>query len=172
MSSEFEKDPRRKQELRMRPVADRIYRSIFGDGIKITRTEKEDDATLDRTFAIDVTIGLRNGQILLGQEKFLSFIYRKYRSLTVEYYQNPITKEHGDWFKLAPQIYFTGYCTQDETGFSPWVLVDWAKMVYLSNIGKVQWLDNSNKDGRARASFKYTIMDKLPEDCIIAKSKE
>lgn len=166
----FERDPRRKQELRMRGIADRIYRQVFGDDIQIKRTEKNEDATLDREFAIDITLILPTGQILLGQEKFLSHQYANFRSLTVEYYQNPITKEPGDWFKLAPQFYFTGYCNQNDTGFEPWVIADWARIVLLTHGNRINWRDNKNKDGSARASFRYTIMDKLPSECIIASS--
>lgn len=168
--SNFDKDPRRKQEIKMRPVADAIYRQTFGEDIDIQRFDHEDQRILDVTFAIDVQLRLDSGQILLGQEKFLSHEHAKYRSLTVEHYQVPRTKEWGDWFKIATQFYFVGYCTSDMSAFDPWVLANWTSIVVSTNTGLVKWLDNRNKDGRARASFRYVNMMTLPDDCIIACS--
>ncbi len=162
--SDFEQDARRQQEIRLRPYADEIYRIVFGADIDISRFDN--NAILDREFAIDVQLRLRTGHILLGQEKFLSTIYKKFNSLTVEYMQNE--SEQGDWFKLAPQIYFTGY--ECDRGFSPWVLVAWASLVVSTLQGKVQWSDNKNKDGHARASFRYINIDDIPTESIIAMS--
>jgi len=149
---------------------DEIYKQVFGEGIAIERTEHEDDHTLDRLFAIDAKIIMPNQQILLGQEKFLSSNYANFRTVTVEYYQNPSIGECGDWFKLATQFYFTGYCKEDYSGFDPWVLVNWPAIVLLTNQGCIRWQENSNKHDWARASFIFTSMDKLPHECIIASS--
>lgn len=153
-----------KQELIGRPIADDIYRNTFGTDIDIIR----DVAVLDKEFGVDAVLIVGNGLRLLGQEKFLSHAYARYRSLTVEYYQNWRTKEKGDWFKLACQFYFTGYLTEKEDDFDPWVLANWPAIVLATIQGRVNWQDNRNKDGSARASFRYTIMDDLPKDCIIA----
>ena len=161
---EFERNPRRQQELRLRPFADSVYRFIFGPDIEIKRFDKE--AVLDREFAIDVRVRLRTGQILLGQEKFLSAAFSRYNSLTVEHMQNP--QEEGDWFKLAAQMYFTGY--EAVGGFSPWILVDWTALVLATLRGEVGWHDNVNRDGRAQASFRWVDLDTLPDACIIARS--
>lgn len=166
----FERNPRRLQELKMRPIADKIYRLTLGDEIEIKRVEREDAYLLDKEFGIDVTITMYSGMVLTGQEKFLSHNYAKYRSVTIEYMQNPITGERGDWFKLAPMFYFVGYMTESGGGFYPWVLVNWPAIVLATGKGKVIWLENANKDGHARASFRYTIMDKIPSDCIIASN--
>ena len=161
--SDFEKDPRRRQELRLRPVADAIYRQIFGTDIELERFDKE--VMLDKRFAIDVQIRLRTGQILLGQEKFLSAVYSTFNSLTVEYMQS--AEEKGDWFKLASQLYLTGY--ESGQGFEPWVLVNWPALV-IANLKKaLRWHDGANKDGRAQASFKWIDIRDIPVDCIIAQ---
>lgn len=165
----FENNSRRKQELAGRPIADKIYHSLFGK-IKIERTEKEDDFTLDKNFAIDVKITLLSGQILLGQEKFLSGEYAKYNSVTVEYYQNPRTREKGDWFKLATQFYFVGYLNEDMTSFKPWVLLDWIQIVLITYKGLMDWIEKDNTKSEAMASFKYINMNKIPDNCIIACS--
>ena len=168
--SQFEKDPRRRQEIRLRPIADIVYRSVFGNDIDINRYEA--DYTLDIEFAIDVVLSLNSGMILNGQEKFLSNNYAKYHSLTVEYEQNQHSGEHGDWFKLACQFYFVGYSNLEETAFNPYIIANWPAIVLATEEGVIKWIDNKNKNGRARASFRYCDMYKLPQDCIIAKSWE
>ena len=168
--SSFESDPRRRQELRMRPVANRIYQNLFGESVGIDRAERDTSAILDIEFAIDVKLSLPNGMILTGQEKFLSHRYASFRSVTVEYFQNWRTEEHGDWFRLASQFYFVGYATKNEGTFDPWILLDWPRLVLLTNQKGIKWHDNRNRDGRARASFRYCIMDQIPRECIIAAS--
>jgi hypothetical protein len=132
--------------------------------------ERDDQKVLDVRFAIDVQIRLATGQLLLGQEKFLSQIYAKWRSVTVEYEQNQYTGEEGDWFKLASQLYFVGYLTKDQTGFQPWILLNWPNVVIATYHGEIKWHTNRNKDGRARASFKYCSMQAFPSQCVIASS--
>ena len=170
MSDNFEKDPRRIQELAGRPIADKIYKTIFGDNISIERTEKDQDLTLDKLFAIDVKLTLPSDQILLGQEKFLSQQEAKYRTITVEHYQNPLKKEHGDWFKLAAQFYFVGYFTIDKNDFDPWVLADWIQIVLNTYQNNINWRDQDNKYTKARASFRHTKMERLPKSCILSCS--
>ena len=155
-----------KQELIGRPIADQIYKVELGDGISITRGA---DPYLDRKLGVDVVIILENGLRLLGQEKFLSHEYASFRSMTVEHYQNWQTQEKGDWFNLACQFYFVGYLTKNETYFDPWIMVDWPAVIVATTRGYIRWHDNQNKNGRARASFKYIIMDELPNNCVIAK---
>jgi hypothetical protein len=166
----FENNSRRKQEIKGRPLADLIYHKNWdynSEGILIKRYEFDDKLILDKEFAIDVTLTLPNGMLLNGQEKYLSFKYSSFGTLTVEYMQNPQTKEKGDWFKLAPQFYFCGYFNESETDFIKYVLVDWPKLVLNSNDGLIVWYDNKNQDGNARASFRYTYFKNIPDDCII-----
>lgn len=170
LSSNFERDPRRQQELRGRPYADAIYRSVFGEGITVKRFDHTENYLLDKEFAIDVQITFPVGLILTGQEKFLSSDCAKYRTLTTEYMQDPTTNERGDWFKMAVQFYFVGYELQTRTGFYPWAIVDWASVVLETIKNNINWSVRSNGNGRARASFKYTSIDSLPDSCIIAKS--
>jgi len=164
MSKDFNDDPRKQQELRCRPAADNIYRQAFGNDITILR---DSDIVLDRDFAIDVRIGLSNGMVLLGQEKFLSSRYASFGTVTIEYYQDQFTKERGDWFKIGVQIYFVGY--EHPKGFAPFVLLDWAKVTMCSDQNIIKWTHNVNKDGRAKASFAYTKIVDIPDSCIILK---
>ena len=167
MSGDFNLDPRKIQELRCRPYADVIYRKVFGDAISIIR---DGDLVLDKEFAIDVRIILKNGMNLLWQEKFLSKKYAGFGSVTVEYYQNQWTKERGDWFRMGVQLYFVGY--EADEGFRPFVLLDWARVTIDSCRDVIHWIHNTNNDGRARASFAYTPIRDLPSDCIIITNYE
>jgi hypothetical protein len=161
----FEDDPRYKQSIRLRPVADVIYRRIFGDDIQIERIEKLADFVLDRVFAIDVIITLPTEHILTGQEKFLSCKYAYKNSLTVEYKNNP--NKLGDWFNLACQFYLCGYASLDESYFKPYAIVNWTNIVIETLRNKIKWNDNTNQNGRAQASFKYVNFDTLPLNTII-----
>ena len=165
--SSFDSNPRRLQELRGRPIADAVYRDVFGQKTEILRAEAEDELILDKEFAIDARLTLPSEQILLAQEKFLSYQYAKFASVTIEYMQNPAVHEHGDWFKLASQIYFVGYFTEDGTGFSPWIMLDWAQIVIATMRGQITWRDQGNTKSNARASFKWTRMSDIPDPCII-----
>jgi hypothetical protein len=162
-SSAFDRNPRRMQEIRCRPYADKIYKSTFGENIGILR---DTNLILDKEFAIDVQIKLDNGQVLLGQEKFLSEVYARFASVTVEYYQNQYTKEPGDWFKMGVQFYFTGY--ENKTGFYQYILLNWTQTVLATDAGLITWMHNTNKDGSARASFVYYPMKEFPSSCVIA----
>jgi hypothetical protein len=166
----FENNWRRQQELRLRPVADKYYSDLFGKEITVNRFEKEDDFILDKEFAMDVKITFSNGLILTGQEKFLSAKYSSFQSVTVEYMQDPKINEPGDWFKLGVQFYFVGYANQTETGFYPWVMLDWTATVLATNNGELEWISNKNKDGHAKASFVYIPMQNIPEYCVIGGS--
>jgi len=176
MTDRFNSNPRRQQELRCRPYADEIYRRIFGD-IVITRAGEENKELeqvflLDRVLAIDIQIRQSSGLILTGQEKFLSYEYAKYRTVTIEHMQNPKTNEQGDWFKLASQFYFCGYEEPNKKTFNPWVILDWSKVVIETEAGRIKWREGQNKDGHARATFRFTSMDSIPAICVIAKSEE
>ena len=125
---------------------------------------------LDRFFAVDVKITLPNGLILLGQEKFLSQKYAGYKSVTVEYMDDPSIDKKGDWYRLGVQFYFTGYFNNDEDDFEPWAMINWTSVVIDTHEGNIKWSHNYNKNGRARANFTYISMESLPSNAIIACS--
>jgi hypothetical protein len=101
--------------------------------------------------------------ILTAQEKVLDY---HTHTLTVEYMQNPITQERGDWFSMAAQYYFVGYTNPNHTEFTEWVIVDWLKMA-VATIRGLKWTENANKNGRARASFKYVLFKDIPTEAIL-----
>jgi hypothetical protein len=168
MLNSFENDPRRKQEIKGRQFADEIYRDVFGG--EITRFEKEDNYLLDRKFAIDVQVTTPVGLVLVGQEKFLSHEYIGFKTITIEYMQDPTIADRGDWFKMAVQFYITSYFNKSGSGFDLWVIADWAQVVIGTLNGNIVWAEQRNKDGKAKANFKHTKMMELPDSCIIAAS--
>ena len=168
-SKRFEKDPRRRQEIAMRPFIDDIYQKVFGHVI-ITRHDSEDKNILDREHAVDVMVRFDTGNILNGQEKSLSYGYAKYQSLTVEYEQSQFSHREGDWFKLGAQFYFCGYTREHlNEGFLYYVIVNWTSLVLATLSKEVKWKSQCNRDGSARASFKWIAFDSIPTSCIIAK---
>lgn len=162
----FDADPRKQQEARLRGAIDRIYKWFFGD-VKIKRFDKTDDYLLDQKFAIDVRITLLNGMVFTCQEKALSASMAKYESITVEYFQNYRTGEYGDWFKLSPQFYFVGYEDAKNRGhFCKYILIDWTRLQFHTLHDRVPWQQRKNKDGVARASFKFVRFGEIPQDAI------
>jgi len=169
----FENNWRRQQEIKGRVLIDVIYNKLFSTQnykCMILRNEREDADILDKHFAIDVQIKTLTGLILVGQEKVLSNEFVKFKSLTIEHYQNWRTMEIGDWYKMAVQFYFVGYLNKEKTGFEIWVLVNWANIVKRTFLNEIKWIEQQNKKEGAKASFKYCHFDSLPPDCIMYSS--
>lgn len=166
----FDRNPRRLQELRLRPAADALYARLLGEGVQVKRFEREERYVLDQHFAIDAQLTLPSGMVLLAQEKFLSAKYATFQTVTVEYQQDAKTGEPGDWFRLACQLYFVGYETAQGGTFAPWVLLNWPAVVLSTMGGRIRWLSNANQDGHARATFRFCKMREIPPECIIAAS--
>lgn len=171
----FERDPRRKQELSHRHIANRIYRMIWGDEITIIRQGNEGWPTewdvLDSSFGIDVIVQFPDGLRLTGQEKFLSHKHRSWRTITVAY-KNQNTGFPLSWFKLACQFYLVGYINSVGNGFDPWIIVDWPRAVVATHEERIKWELQGQNDPSYEATFLYTKMDALPRDCIIASNLE
>ena len=163
--NDFERNPRRKFELRMRPVADKLYQQIMPEMLSIERFEKGDERHIwDRTFAIDCLFHFQE-LTLTCQEKFRKNEHLHYQDLTVEYYNDPVKREKGDWFNMCAQLYFCGYANATESAFDLWVLVDWSRLVMATIKGIVQWETRQNQ--YSKANFKYIKMAALPHDCLI-----
>lgn len=99
----FEQTPEYRQSLLMRPACDAVLCEVFHVmPEQIQRFDKASDLfILDKEFAIDLRIRLNNGTQLTGQEKALSNKFYKYRTFTMEFWQNRETKEPGEFFKIA-----------------------------------------------------------------------
>jgi len=109
----FLKDRRKVQEMVTRPLWRRAIKSVFPpiDNIRWINQDDE-DFQLDKKRSVDVTIRFPNESLLYGQVKSLSYKYSGFRTLTVEYYDDPQTGEKGDWFSLGSHFYCCGFCTQ------------------------------------------------------------
>lgn len=198
MNHNFLLDPRKLQDIIAQPIWEAKIKVAFPSVQEINFDIVE---ALDRERAIDVECRFDNGMLLYGQIKTLSYAYSKYKSVTVEYMNNPSQKEEGDWFHLGSHFYGCGYCTltlqkiidsicakkpqcQDEIenyittfgvsnlatnndGLYPWIILSWLQVVLNTQQGIITWEDNVNRD-RGLANFKYTSMNKIPVDCIIA----
>ncbi len=157
----------------MRPACDRVLCEVFGiKDTSIIRYQSEGEAhILDTEFAIDLKIILPCGGQLSGQEKALSNKYYRFKTFTMEFYQNRHTREPGEFFKIASQFYLSGY--SDDTGieFIEWHII---KMFDFMN-----WIRNSSVDKLAercrpstsRANFLPIPYKKIPSQFIFASGR-
>lgn len=168
MVSNFDNDLRRKHEIAMRPIVNRVYDYVW-PGCAYQRFDKS-ESVLDIKYGIDVKVTLPNGMALFGQEKVLRADYRHYETVTVEYYNVPKNKIPGDWFHLAAQFYFCGYANVAKTTITPWVLLDWPAIILATQKGLLRWSKpRDNSMTVAQANFRHIRMVDIPDRCIIAK---
>lgn len=158
--SGFNQDARRQQELRLRPAMDAIYSDVLD-----VKFIKRDILKLDMVYSIDVVLRLSNGVLITGQEKALSYEYRHFESVTVEYMQNQHTEERGNWFTQIPQFYFVGYEAERQGSFCKFMMVNWLALISTRSLN---WQDSKNENGVARASFRYIKFSDIPRRCIMA----
>jgi hypothetical protein len=165
----FEQTPEYQQSLRMRPACDRVLDWVFGCGDNIHRFDKEGGHVLDKQFHIDLTVKLRSGATLTGQEKALSHRYYKYRTFTMEYHQNHATKEGGEFFKIASQFYLSGY--SDETGieFIEWKVLDVLRLQRWLASDRMANIPEPRRAGGSRATFIPIKYDDIPAECIFSQ---
>jgi len=116
------------------PAANILYRHLFesvgmplASGYEVLRCTKDEfEAGYDYALGIDVLLTFENECTATLQEKFL---FTKYNTITVEYYQDPRTGDKGDWFNMKCQYYFVGY-DFPKTGerFTTWAMLDWSRV--------------------------------------------
>ena len=166
----FEQTPEYIQSINMRPACDRVLCYAFG--VTPDRIERFDKAKgleiLDREFAIDMRIHLINGSQLTGQEKALSNKFYKYKTFTMEFYQNRFTKEPGEFFKIASQFYLTGYSDESGIKFAEWKIIDLLKFLAWMNKKTRDQLElNTRPAGGSRASFIFIPYKDIPKEFIL-----
>ena len=120
-------------EEKMTPYIDQVYKDIWGDKlISIKRNDRANSSDklmfMDINLAIDTHLTFANGSVLTFQEKSRRNNYINYDDFTFEYYNDPKTKEEGEWFKLAAQIYFYGYASEQEDGYSKYYIINIPKL--------------------------------------------
>lgn len=156
-------------------IANDLYRAIFAtlnmpladNEENIQCSLEEMSAKYDCEFGVDVLLRFANGMHVTMQEKFL---YTTFKTVTVEYMNNPETGITGDWFDMRAQWYFVGYDQDKLMQWDRWIILNWSTVQMLTNQNKIYWFDNKNKRDGAQASFKYAYMDKIPNEGIIASS--
>ena len=119
-------------EEKMTKYIDEIYKKIFKLLVSIHRSKRdsEDEKLLfmDIELAIDTHLTFKNRSILTFQEKTLRNCKRHWQQFTFEYYNDPATKEEGEWFKLSSLLYFFGYANKEETGYDEYWILNVAKL--------------------------------------------
>lgn len=156
------------------PAANSLYRFIFDrldmplmPGTELLKcTKAEFEAGYDYALGIDVILRLVNGQEMTLQEKFLTTTFK---TVTVEFMQNPKTGERGDWFNMKAQLYFTGYDHEEALDFQEWILLNWPNTQMEPSI---DWKIRYNGRDGACASFKYAHFSQFPPHCVVACSDD
>lgn len=165
-------DKRFEQESVMRPYATALYREVFAGVSDIVRKpgSQQDKAGVDAILKIgdlpDNLCDQHCGEYSL-QEKFLSYEYAKFATVTIEYEQNQYTHEKGDWFTMNVDYYFVGYINEQSNGFIRYIFLDWKEVRRLTEEWKIAWQFNKNKNGKARASFMYAHFRDFPPSCVL-----
>lgn len=170
----FEDTPEMQLSLRMRDACSAVLCEVFGVELQAIERFGTDHPLfiLDREHAIDMRIRLRNGSYLLGQEKVLSFKFYKYRTFTIEFWQNRNTKEPGEFFKIASQFYLHGYANSHENGFVEWKILDVLKLIdWLKCCGLDKLDSRTRPSGGSRAAFLPIGYDRIPQAFIHAEWK-
>jgi hypothetical protein len=161
-----------KESRKRQPAANSLYRFIFErrgtpllPGYEVLRcTKNEFIAGYDYALGIDVILTLMDGQEMTMQEKFL---FTTFKTVTVEYMQDPNNGEQGDWFNMKAQLYFVGYDRIEAMDFQDWILLNWSSTQMET---RIHWrMRPNNRDG-ARANFRYADFNRFPPNCVIACS--
>lgn len=164
-----------RQSQERQPAANDLYRQIFtsigmtllpGDATMDVNLE-DHEAGYDRFLGIDVILTFADGQEATLQEKFL---FTTYKTVTVEYMQNPLANEFGDWFKMKCDYYFVGYDRTNAKGFQEYILLNWPMVKSLSQQRQIPWsLKGNGRDG-ARANFRYANFWDFPSECVMSSN--
>lgn len=157
------------------PFQNNIYKKIFP--IKeIDRFTISDNMILDIKYHIDVVLKLKNGALLLGQEKALRADKSSFNTFTMEFYQDRFKKIEGEFFNLGAQFYMHGYLNgntpESVTGFIKWYIIKIFDFIeYLKHI-PIEELERHTRPSRSKASFFYLNYDKIPKRFIYKSYKD
>ncbi len=171
----IEHTPEYKQSIKMRPACDKVLCSAFD--IKpedITRYEHGTDLfILDKEFAIDLSVRLKNGTTLTGQEKALSHHFYRYKTFTIEFYQDKYTKERGEFFKIASQFYLHGYSDDTGVDFIDWYIIDILLLInWLKDFGERALSQKIKPAKGSYAMFLPIPYAKIPEQFILKRKNK
>ncbi len=168
----FEDTPEYQQSMAMRPACDAVLCKVWGVTPDCIRrfSHASELFILDREFAIDLQVRLPNGSQVMGQEKALSYKFYKWRTFTMEFWQNRFTHEPGEFFKIASQFYLHGYSDASGVHFAEWKILDILKLVdWLKRCGVESLSARTKPAGGSRAAFLPIEYDKIPKAFIHAE---
>lgn len=160
-----------RQSIKMRPACNRVLSEVFGVASNsIVRYEQEGDPhVLDTEFAIDLKIILPCGAQLSGQEKALSYNFYKYKTFTMEFYQNRYKQEPGEFFKIASQFYLSGYSDESGVEFVEWHIIKLFDFInWIRRCSTKKLAEKCKPAGGSRASFLPVPYNKIPANFIYA----
>jgi hypothetical protein len=156
-----------------RPLRDIIYKKYL-HAVKTEWDKNRDQdqkgsegSILDRLYHIDCTVTTDKGYVLTLQEKGLRYKFSNFNTFTMEYYQHRDTKQPGEYFTLASQLYFHGYLTDNLSAFEKWMIVDIPRFMIWSR--EYDLTKRLRADTVSHANFVYFDYDMIPNDVIIAK---
>ena len=176
MQSSFANNWRQQQNLASTPLQDSIYREHLKAKL-IHRPQDESDPNfeLDLCLGIDASVTVLGGMRLLIQEKSLSNEFASYNTISVEKWQDSGTKEQGDWFTCAADVYFIGYLNAAGDDYDRWCLLNWASVKlahrYVNN--RPIWRERENERDGCRASFaaiEANALYRVCPECFIGQS--
>ena len=163
----FEETPEYIQSINMQPACNKVLSDVF-DIDTIKRFNKKDDRfILDQEFHIDVILTLKNGSTITGQEKSLSNKFYKFKTFTMEFYQNRYTKQKGEFFKIASQFYLHGYSDESGFEFKEWYIFDVVKILLWLKSYNISELEKITRPSTSNASFLYISYSSIPKEFII-----
>jgi len=169
----FEETKEAQQSNNMLSACTDVWCQIFGvHPDDITRHKKKDKLfILDQEFAIDVTVTLKNGANITGQEKALSNVYYKHRTFTMEFYQDRNMNKPGEFFKIASQFYLSGYSDTSGTQFIEWKMFNLGSfMMWLNTDLRRRELDRMTIGaGGSGACFLPIPYEWIPKECVVAE---
>jgi hypothetical protein len=168
-------------EEKMHPYIDEIYKGLFSSLSRIERSNRETTTDskilfMDKELSIDTFLYFKDGTVLTLQEKSRKHNYLKYDDFTFEYYNDPKTKDEGEWFKLAAQLYFYGFTNESETGYAKFYLLNVPKLrLFLKNNIGIKALEEKYLHPNrppAKANFFAIPFSIIPDYCIMYKSQQ
>lgn len=173
---EFKDTPEYKQSMLMQDACTKAFMTAFNiPANNVIRFDKAQNNLhlLDINFHIDGKIKLPNGSSITMQEKALSNKFHSFGTFTMEFYQNRYTKEPGEFFKIASQIYLHGYADKTEVNFIEYnILKVYDLITWINSSFTIQQLeDNMRNAGGSRATFISIPYLQIPEQIFLFRQK-
>lgn len=153
-----EKNFEEKMTLHIDKIYNELFKTKLKNIIRNANSPTNENLFMDKSLGIDTQLIFKDNSKITVQEKTRKIYYfEKYNDFTFEYYNDPKTKEPGEWFKLASQLYFYGFSNVDETGYIKFYILDILKlrMALLYKVGITKLLKDhlQQNKGSCRASF-------------------